>query len=128
MTPYLQYNTPTFLNWNFKIIIHLYLQEYSEGPSNRVKSHTSWDSWYSIFSFMCMFCGSLFSILFFFFLVIVLSVLLRFRYSDYPFDIFKHFVIVDWLTHKATFRHWVMGKITWQWENYIQWVIAHFFV
>ena len=43
---------------------------------------------YSIFSFMCMFCRSLFIL---FLLVIVLSVLFRFTDSDYPFDIFKLF-------------------------------------
>jgi len=37
-----------------------------------------WGSCWSIFSFMCMFCRSLFVLLPFFFLVIVLSVLLRF--------------------------------------------------
>jgi hypothetical protein len=41
---------------------------------------------YSIFSFMCMFCRSLFILL-----VIVLSVLFWFTDSDYPFDILKHF-------------------------------------
>ena len=41
-----------------------------------------------IFSFMCMFFRSLFVLLYFFFLAIVLSVLLRFTDSDYPFDIF----------------------------------------
>jgi hypothetical protein len=41
-----------------------------------------------IFSFMCMFFRSLFVLLYFFFLTIVLSVLLRFTDSDYLFDIF----------------------------------------
>jgi hypothetical protein len=36
---------------------------------------------YSIFSFMCMFCRSLFVLL-----AIVLSVLLQYTDSDYPFD------------------------------------------
>jgi hypothetical protein len=42
----------------------------------------------SIFSFMCMFCGSLL-VLFFFFFWPVLSVLLRNTESDYPFSIIK---------------------------------------
>ena len=42
-----------------------------------------------IFSFMCMFCRSLFVL---FNLAIVLSVLLRFTDSDYPFGIFKLFL------------------------------------
>jgi hypothetical protein len=35
---------------------------------------------------MCMFCRSLFVLLYFFLLTIVLSVLLRYTDSDYPFD------------------------------------------
>ena len=38
---------------------------------------------------MCMFCRSLFVLLYLFFLVIMLSVLLRFTDSDYSFSIFK---------------------------------------
>jgi hypothetical protein len=45
--------------------------------------------YYSIFISMCMFCRSLFVLLSFFFLVIVLSVLLRFMDSNYPIGIFK---------------------------------------
>jgi len=40
---------------------------------------------------MCMFCSSLFVPLYFFLLAIVMSVLLRFTDSDYPFGIFKLF-------------------------------------
>ena len=68
-----------------------------------------WDSCYSNFSFICMFCRSLLVLLYFFFwplcclfffdiqilitslwylLAIVLSVLLRYTDSDYPFGIF----------------------------------------
>ena len=48
-----------------------------------------WGSCYSIFSFMCMFCRSLFVL---FLLAIVLSVFLRFIDSDYPFGIFRLFL------------------------------------
>ena len=39
---------------------------------------------------MCMFCKSLFVLLYFFLLTIVLSVLLRYTDSDYLFGIFIH--------------------------------------
>jgi biotin transporter BioY len=48
---------------------------------------------YSIFSFMCMFCRSLFVL---FLLAIVLSVLLRFTDFDYLFGIFKLFLFALW--------------------------------
>ena len=51
-----------------------------------------WGSCYSIFCFMCMFCRSLFVLLSFFLLVIVLSVF-RFTDSDYPFGIFELFLL-----------------------------------
>ena len=52
-----------------------------------------WSSCYSIFSFMCMFCRSLFVRLYFFFQPFsLLSVLLRFTDSDYPFGIFMLFL------------------------------------
>jgi hypothetical protein len=41
---------------------------------------------------MCMFCGSLFVLSSFFLLAIMLSVLLQFTDSDYPFGIFKLFL------------------------------------
>ena len=47
-----------------------------------------WGSCYSIFSFMRMFCRSLFVLL-----TIVLSVLLRYTDSDFPFGIFKLFLM-----------------------------------
>ena len=53
-----------------------------------------WGSCYSIFSFMCVFCRSLFVLLSFFLLTIVLSVLLRYTYSDYPFGSFKLFLSI----------------------------------
>ena len=49
----------------------------------------SWGSCCSIFSFICMFCRSLFVL---FLLAIVLSVLLRYTDSDYSFGIFKLFL------------------------------------
>ena len=42
-----------------------------------------WGSCYSIYSFICMFCRSLFVLLYFFFWALLLSVLLRFTNSDY---------------------------------------------
>ena len=48
-----------------------------------------WGSCYSIFSFMCMFCRSLFVL---FLSAIVVSVLLRFTDSEYTFGIFKLFL------------------------------------
>ena len=45
-----------------------------------------------LFSFMCMFCRSLFVLLYFFLLAIVLSVLLRYTDSDCHFGIFKLFL------------------------------------
>ena len=48
-----------------------------------------WGSCYAIFSFLCMFCSSLFVL---FLLTIVLSVLLRYTDSDCPCCIFKLFL------------------------------------
>ena len=50
-----------------------------------------WGSRYSIFSFMWMFCRSLFVL---FFVAIVLSVLHRFTDSGYSFGIFKLFIYI----------------------------------
>jgi hypothetical protein len=44
---------------------------------------------------MCMFCRSLFVPLYLFLLAIVLSVLLRYTDSDFPFGIFKLFLDVS---------------------------------
>ena len=52
-----------------------------------------WGSCYSIFSFICMFCRF---VLVLFLLAIVLSVLLRYTDSDYPFVIFKLFLLQIW--------------------------------
>ena len=59
-------------------------------------------SCYSIFSFIWMFCRSLFV---FFLMAIVLSVLLRLTDSDYTFGIFKLFLEKNFLTeirHRCT--------------------------
>ena len=55
-----------------------------------------WGSCYSIFSFICMFYRSLFVLLYFFRLAIVLPVLLRYTDSDYPFGIFKLFLSIGY--------------------------------
>ena len=65
-----------------------------------------WDSCYSIFSFICMFSRSMFVL---FLLAIVLSVLLRFTDSDYPFGIFKLFLI-NYIIQELYFAV-VKGKI-----------------
>ena len=52
-----------------------------------------WGTCYSIFSFMCMFCRSLFFPFVLFLLTIVLSVLLRFMDSGYTFGIFILFLV-----------------------------------
>ena len=57
----------------------------------------NWGSCYSIFRFICMFCRSLFVLLYFFLLTIVLPVLLRYADSDYPFGIFKLFLRICWI-------------------------------
>ena len=44
--------------------------------------------------FWAMFCRSMFVILYFFFLAILLSVLIRFTVSDYPFGIFNLFFTI----------------------------------
>jgi hypothetical protein len=58
-------------------------------------------SCYSIFSFICMFCRSLFVILYYFMLAIMLSVLLWYTDSDYLFCIFLLFLqnynVIYWL-------------------------------
>jgi len=63
------------------------LYAYPSGAPELV--HPRFLAYYSIFSFMCMFCRSLFV---FFLLAIVLSVLLPYTDSDYPFCIFKLFL------------------------------------
>ena len=61
-----------------------------------------------IFSFMCMFCRSLFVLVLFLF-AIVLSVL-RYTDSDYPFGVFKHFFIKiqRWCVHSLN-QHMTSG-------------------
>ena len=66
-------------------------QELLSLPEHLGSHPVLWCSCYSIFSFVCMFYRSLFVLLYFFFLAIVLSVL-RFTDSDYPFGISKPFL------------------------------------
>ena len=63
--------------------------------------------------FCVVFCRSLFVILSFFLLAILLSVLLRFKTSDYPFGILKRFL---WCQEgKNTYiRHWSYYVKSWQ--------------
>ena len=53
-----------------------------------------WGQCYSVSSFMCMFCRSLYVILSFFLLIIVLYALLRLRDCSYLFSIFKPFLLI----------------------------------
>jgi hypothetical protein len=55
---------------------------------------------------MCMFCGSLFVL---YLLAIVLFVLLRFTDSDYPFGIFKLFLLVS--ESVQTFSEFLVQKL-----------------
>jgi hypothetical protein len=85
---------------------------------------------YSIFSFIRMFCGSLFVLLSFFFLAIVFSVLLRYTDSDYPFGIFKLFLHGLWPVEIVIMHHLSSEGPPWLWlygswiYNYIcnQWL------
>ena len=61
----------------------------------------AWGFCYSIFSFMCMFCRSWFAH-FLLHINIVLSVLLQFTDSDYPFGIFKFFLLNTPLTNQRS--------------------------
>jgi hypothetical protein len=54
---------------------------------------------------MCMLCRSLFVLLYFFFLAIVLSVLLRYTDSDYPFGIFKLFLYLININNRGLICH-----------------------
>ena len=54
-----------------------------------------WGLFCPIISFLYSVCRSLFAVLFFFFFTIVLSVLLRFTISDYPFGIFKLLLVTN---------------------------------
>ena len=51
-----------------------------------------WSSCYSIYSFMCIFCRSLFVLLYFFFLLAIVLSVLRYTDYDHPFAIFKLFL------------------------------------
>jgi hypothetical protein len=86
-------NSEQIMNILTKYIMYIVfpygMQCYSNLLLNNTTYTTWWGSCYSIFSFMCMSCRSFFLLLYFFLLTIVLSVLLRYRVSDYPFGIFK---------------------------------------
>ena len=66
-----------------------------------------WVSCYSIFSFMCNVLQIVVCPVVLFLLTIVLSVLLRFTDSDYPFGIFKLF-----LSFQSFFTLWYLIKVT----------------
>ena len=68
--------------------------------------------------FMCMFCRSLFVLLYI--LAVVLSVLLRYTNSDSPFGIFKHFV---YYKHRSTLKNRsVCDRKSHQYLNQSRWV------
>ena len=69
-------------------------------------------SCWSIFSFLCSVCRSLFVLFFFFnFFAIVFS-LLRFTASDYPFDIFKLFLVKHWQNYLPTMLSGSANNVT----------------
>ena len=70
-------------------------------------------SCWSIFSFLCSVCRSLFVLFFFFiFFAIVFSFLLRFTASDYPFDIFKLFLVKHWQNYLPTMLSGSANNVT----------------
>ena len=71
-----------------RYIIQQTLYSYPSGAQDFTPG-CKWVSCYSIFSFKCMFCISFFYPFVLFLLAILLSVLLRYTDSGYPFDIFK---------------------------------------
>ena len=91
---------------NIKVMTHFHMltilrvslmeQELPTLPEHLSSPQFLWGSCYSNFSFLCMLCRSLFVLLYFFLLAIVLSVLLRYTDSDYPFRIFKLFLQQLW--------------------------------
>ena len=60
---------------------------------NKIKLVFSWVRVVQSLDFCVVFCRSLFVLLYFFLFAIVLSVLLRYTNSDYPFGIFKLFFL-----------------------------------
>jgi hypothetical protein len=75
-------DTDSILNVIWNLLLFTTLSIYQNTPEFTLGFY--WGSCYSIFSFMCMFCPFVY-----FLLAIVLSVLLRYTDSDYPFVIFK---------------------------------------
>jgi hypothetical protein len=76
----------------------------------KFRSSVIWFYWFVIFIFswytIIMFCRSLFVLLYFFHLAIVLSVLLLFTNSDYSFDIFKLFLCLSVLSYIVFLSYW----------------------
>ena len=86
---------------------------------------------YSIFSFMCMFCRSLFVLLYFFFWSLCCLVLRRFIDSGYPFGIFKLFLLSTmtqlismYLGSPTGFCVGMLLKLRWFSPNPISWTIG----
>jgi hypothetical protein len=97
-------------------------------PSRGTWIHTLfyWGSCYSIFSFMCMFCRSLFVLLSFFLFAIVLSILLRFTDSYYPFGILKFSLRLHSLVESNGHRFHVRpNSKPARWLLYHWWVIGY---
>ena len=68
----------------------------------------------SIFSSICMLCRSLFVLLYLFLLAIVLSVLLRYADSDYPYGVFKLF-LGSTVTISINAYRSIIPRHTWCW-------------
>ena len=71
-----------------------------------------WDSCYSIFSFMCMFYRSLFVLLSIFFWPLHCMFFFDLRIRDYPFGIFKPFLISSQGGHSPD-TSWRVNEMKW---------------
>ena len=65
-----------------------------------------WSLCYSIFSFMCLFCGPLFDLLYFFYWPLC-CLFFDLRMHNYPFGIFKLFLKWLWLFCCRPFHCWL---------------------
>ena len=72
-----------------------------------------WGSFNSIFSCMCMFFTSLFVLLYFFLLAIVLYVLFRLMNYDYPCGIFKLFLDISITCSTAMNTQYSVSTLSW---------------